>query len=95
MAKFRDLIDRDVPVLLSFYSSKGPVHTQEIAQLEEVASALGKMVSVIRIDVEKNLELAAELEIKSVPTFLIYRNGQLVWRHTGGQEASGLITLLQ
>lgn len=95
MTKFGDLINRNVPVLLSFYSSRGPTSMPENEVLEEVAAALGNMVAVIRIDVEKNLELATELEIKSFPTYLIYRNGQLVWRRAGAQDASGLITLLQ
>ena len=50
---------------------------------------------VIKIDVDKNKELAEALRIKGLPTFMIYKDGQMVWRQSGEFDANTLISLIQ
>jgi len=44
---------------------------------------MGDKVKIIKIDVDKNQRLAAELKTQGVPTLILYRNGQALWRQSG------------
>jgi thioredoxin 1 len=50
---------------------------------------------VIKIDVDKNQELAEALRIKGLPTLMIYKEGQMVWRQAGELDANAIINLVQ
>jgi len=63
--------------------------------IKHVAAALGDKAKVIKIDVDKNKELAEALKIKGLPTLMIYKNGQMVWRQSGELDANSIITLVQ
>lgn len=95
MTKFGELIDRDVPVLLGFYSSLGQSSKAMNTVLHEVAAILSNKAHIIKIDVEKNKELAAVLQITTIPSFIIYRDGQMVWRHAGIRDAQTLIDYIE
>ena len=58
MPKFGDLIDVEVPVLLEFFTEWDERSTTMHPVLKDVAAALGDKAKVIKIDVEKNNELA-------------------------------------
>ena len=59
--------------------------------VKDVAAALGDKAKIIKIDVEKNNELADALRIKGVPTFIIYKSGEMKWRQRGEESANSLI----
>ena len=95
MSKFGELIDAQVPVLIDFFTEW---HEQSIIMNEtirHVAAALGDKAKVIKIDVDKNKELAEALRIKGLPTLMIYKEGQMVWRQSGELDANTLISLVQ
>lgn len=95
MSKFGELIDSNVPVLLDFYADWNE-HTEDMNHvIRHVAAALGDKAKVIKIDVEKNQPLADALRIKGVPTFMIYKSGQMVWRQAGTMDANSLINLVE
>jgi thioredoxin 1 len=50
---------------------------------------------VIKIDVDKNQELADALRIKGLPTLMIYKEGQMIWRQSGELDANTIISLVQ
>jgi len=62
--------------------------------LRDVAAALGDKARVIKIDVEKNSELAEALRVKGLPTLMIYKQGEMKWRQSGEQDANTLINLI-
>ncbi len=95
MSKFGELIDVKVPVLLDFYTEWNDQSVNMHPVLRDVAAALGDKAKVIKIDVEKNRELADALRVKGLPTLMIYKNGEMVWRQSGEQDANTLIGLLQ
>ena len=95
MARFGDLIDIEVPVLLEFYIEQDEISNTMYPVLKDVADALGKKVKVIKIDLERNNKLAEALRIKGAPTLMIYNRGEMKWRHSGDEDANSLIGRLK
>ncbi|WP_461533573.1 thioredoxin family protein [Sinomicrobium sp.] len=95
MSKFGELIDHKIPVLLDFYTDLNEASTAMHPVLREVAAAMGDKAKVIKIDVDKNQELANALRVKGLPTMMIYKKGEMVWRQSGELDAKTLIGLLQ
>ncbi|MBC9796876.1 thioredoxin family protein [Sinomicrobium weinanense] len=95
MSKFGELIDLSIPVLLDFYTDWNEASTAMHPVLRDVAAAMGDKAKVIKIDVDKNQELANALRVKGLPTLMIYKGGEMVWRQSGELDANTLIGLLQ
>ena len=94
MSKFGELIETRIPVLLDFYADGDKPSAEMSAILRDVAAALGEKARVIKIDVDKNKELADALRIKDLPTLMIYKEGEMKWRQSGEQDANTLIDLI-
>jgi len=95
MSKFGELIQTHVPVLLDFYAEWDQACKEMHPVLRDVAAALGDKARVIKIDIEKNSELADALRVKGLPTLMIYKNGEMKWRQSGEQDANTLIGLVK
>ena len=97
MAKFGELISSEIPVLIDFYVEWDAEESEDDfhSVLRDVAAALGDKAKVIKIDIDKNEMLANALRIKGNPTFIIYKDGEMMWRQSGDQDANTLITLVQ
>ncbi len=94
MSKFGELIDSEMPILLDFYTDWNESSTSMQPVLKDVAAAIGDKGKVIKINIDKNNELAQALRIKDVPTLMIYKSGEMVWRQSGEQDANTLINLI-
>tara|TARA_B100000674_G_scaffold130870_1_gene100879 strand:- start:209 stop:535 length:327 start_codon:yes stop_codon:yes gene_type:complete len=94
MSKFGEIIDSEMPVLLDFYTEWNESSTSMHPVLKDVAAAIGDKGKVIKINVDKNNELAQALRIKGLPTLMIYKSGEMVWRQSGEQDANTLINLI-
>ncbi|KGO94055.1 thioredoxin family protein [Flavobacterium subsaxonicum] len=95
MSKFGELISSQVPVLIDFYTEWNEPSVSMHPVIRDVAAALGDKAKVIKIDVDKNQELAEALRIKGLPTLMIYKDGQMVWRQSGELDANTIIGLVQ
>lgn len=95
MSKFGELIDVEVPVLFDFYAEWNEQSIAMHPVLRDVAASLGDKAKVIKIDVEKNEELADALRVKDLPTLIIYKDGEMKWRQSGAQDAAALISIVQ
>ena len=95
MSKFGELSDGNVPVLLDFYTDWNESSSSMHPVLRDVAAAVGDKGKVIKINVDKNNELAQALRIKGLPTLMIYKSGEMVWRQSGEQDANTLINLIK
>lgn len=92
---FGSIIKGDKPVLVDFFATWcGPCKMMPPI-LDQVHAQLGEQVRIIKIDVDRNQQLAAELNVSSVPTLAIFKNGQIIWRQPGVQQASMLVQLLR
>jgi thioredoxin 1 len=95
VANFFDIIKSDIPVLVDFSAEWcGPCKMMPPI-LKEVKNQLGDKVKVIKIDVDKNQAIAQKLQIRGVPTLVIYKNGEQKFRQSGVIQAPQLVQLLQ
>tara|TARA_B100001093_G_scaffold274206_1_gene262124 strand:+ start:228 stop:524 length:297 start_codon:yes stop_codon:yes gene_type:complete len=92
MARFGDLINVEIPVLLEFFTGRDEISNIMYPVVKDVAASLGNKAKIIKIDVEKNNELADALRIKGVSTFIIYKSGEMKWRQKGEENANTLIS---
>ena len=95
MSKFGELIGLDVPVLLDFYSDDNDSSNIMHPVLRDVAAAIGDKCKVIKINVDKNNELTEALRVKMLPTLMIYKSGEMVWRQSGEKDANTLVSLIK
>lgn len=95
MSKFGELINTQVPVLIDFYTDWNESSVAMHPVIKDVAAALGDKAKVIKIDVDKNQELAEALRIKGLPTLMMYKGGQMIWRQSGELDANSIITIVQ
>jgi thioredoxin 1 len=95
MSKFGELINAHVPVLIDFYTEWNDSSISMHPVIRDVAAALGDKAKVIKIDIDKNKELADALRIKGLPTLMIYKGGQMIWRQSGELDANTIIALVQ
>ena len=94
MPKFGELINLDVPILLDFYGDLDESSKNMHPVLRDVAAAIGDKGKVIKININLNNELSEALRIKTHPTLMIYKGGEMVWRQSGEQDANTLINLI-
>lgn len=95
MSKFNDLIQGDKPVLVDFYADWcGPCKIMAPI-LREVKSALGDSVSIIKVDVDRNNEVAAKYNVRNIPTLILFRKGQQRWRQAGVVPREALIDVIR
>ena len=91
MEDFEKLINGDKPTLVDFYATWcGPCKMQAPI-LEQVKERVGDTANVIKIDVDRNEALAQRYRIQSVPTLIVFRNGEPQWCGSGLHQADDLI----
>ena len=95
MDRFNQLINSDQPVLVDFFATWcGPCKTMAPI-LEETKASLGNKAVVVKVDIDKNPAAAAAYQIRSVPTLILFKKGQIVWKQAGVVPAHQLISLVK
>tara|TARA_R110002012_G_scaffold312248_1_gene522771 strand:+ start:350618 stop:350914 length:297 start_codon:yes stop_codon:yes gene_type:complete len=95
MSNFSKLINQDKPVLVDFFAEWcGPCKTMSPI-LKEVKDTLGENVVILKIDVDKNQQLAAQFKVRGVPTLILYKSGKQIWRQSGLASKRDLVSLIQ
>lgn len=93
-AQFENLVNSDIPVLIDFFAEWcGPCKAQSPI-LREIAGEMGERVKVIKIDVDKNPELATKYRIQGVPTLMLFKKGEIKFRQAGMMSKPQIMNVL-
>lgn len=94
MSNFDTIIKSDKPVLIDFFATwcgpckmLGPI-------LKEVKDSLGDRISIIKIDVDKNQQIASQYQVRGVPTMILFQNGKQLWRQSGVLNKEDIIKII-
>ncbi|WP_027136607.1 thioredoxin [Gaetbulibacter saemankumensis] len=94
MSNFSNIINQNKPVLVDFFAEWcGPCKMMSPI-LKQVKDSLGDDVSIIKIDVDKNQSIAAKFQVRGVPTLVLFKNGNQLWRQSGVVQANDLVSLI-
>jgi thioredoxin 1 len=95
MSKFQELINGNKPVLIDFFATWcGPCQALA-AILIDAKDELGDAVNIIKIDVDKNQEIAAHFQVKGVPTMMMFQNGKMLWRQSGVVSKNEIVSIVK
>ncbi len=87
MANFNQLINGSTPVLVDFYADWCAPCRMVAPILEQVASSLDGSVKIIKVNVDKNQQAAAKYGVRSIPTLILFQNGEIKWQGVGVIQA--------
>ena len=81
--QLKEIINSITPTLVDFYATWcGPCKMQTPI-LHEFKEELGNKVNIVKVDVDQNPELASEYAVQSIPTLIMFKNGQLKEKMVG------------
>jgi len=83
MATFEEIINSDQPVLIDFTAEWCGPCKMLAPVLKNVISKVSGKARIIKIDIDKNPQVAARYQVQAVPTLMIFKKGQLMWRQSG------------
>lgn len=94
MTSFENLITNEKPVLVDFFATWCGPCQMLTPILKQVKDNLGERITIIKIDVDKNQELASKLQVRGVPTMMLYQNGEQLWRQSGVLSKEEIIKIV-
>jgi len=90
MGKFSEIVKSDIPTLVDFYATWcGPCKMMSPV-LERRKNEMGSQVRVIKVEVGKSEEAAEKFKVRGVPTFILFKKGEVQWRQSGGMDFNTL-----
>jgi thioredoxin 1 len=90
MGKFNEIVQSEIPTLVDFHATWcGPCKMMSPI-LDQLKSEMGSQVRILKIDVDKNQEVANTFKVRGVPTFVLFKNGEILWRQSGGMDYNTL-----
>jgi thioredoxin 1 len=92
---FNDIINGEKPVLVDFSAEWcGPCKMMKPV-LDELHQIMGDSVRILKLDVDRNPAVAQSFNISGVPTLILFKNGQIVWRQSGVMQARQLASIIR
>jgi thioredoxin 1 len=94
MSNFDTIIRSEKPVLIDFFATWcGPCKMLSPI-LREVKDSLGERITILKIDVDKNQQIASQYQVRGVPTMILFQNGKQLWRQSGVVPKEDIIKII-
>ncbi len=93
-SNFKDIINSETPVLVDFFADWCGPCKMLAPILKDVKAELGDTVKIVKIDVDKNQALAAQFQVRGVPTMILFKNGKQIWRQSGVLQKNDLVSII-
>lgn len=94
MSNFNDIINSEKPVLVDFFATWCGPCQMLLPVLNQVKDSLQARITIIKIDVDKNQELAQKQQVRGVPTMMLFQNGKQLWRQSGVLTKEEIIKII-
>lgn len=93
-SNFKEIINSETPVLVDFFADWCGPCKMLAPILKQVKDELGESVKIVKIDVDKNQPLAAEFQVRGVPTMILFKNGKQLWRQSGVLQKNDIVAII-
>lgn len=94
-SNFSEIINDEKPVLVDFYADWCGPCKMLAPILKDAKVELGDAVKIVKINVDKNESLAGNYQVRGVPTMILFKNGQQLWRQSGVLQKSEIVQLIR
>lgn len=91
METFSDIINGEKPVLVDFYATWCGPCVGMAPIIDSVGKEMQDEIRTLKLDIDKNQAAAQKFCIQSVPTFLLFQRGEILWRHSGAMDKTRLV----
>lgn len=92
---YDDLLKSDSLILVEFFATWCPHCQRMMPIVAEVKELLEGSATVVQLDIDRNQEAADAAGVESVPTFIVYKDGVEMWRHSGEIDGNALLAKVQ
>lgn len=91
----KEVIESDIPVLIDFFATWCGPCKMLAPIIEELAKDYEGKVKICKVDVDNDPELAMQFEVSSIPTMVLFKNGELVNKHVGFLPKASIEKMLE
>ena len=92
---FIETVGSNKPVLVDYWAEWCGPCKMVAPILEEVASDMSEKLTIGKVDVDANQELAAQLNIMSIPTLILFKDGEIVDQAIGALSKAQLLSFIE
>ena len=91
MEKFNEMINDEQLTLVDFFATWcGPCKMMHPI-LKQLKEKMGDDIRILKVDVDKNEALSMQYRIQSVPTLMLFKKGEMLWRQSGAMSLNDLM----
>lgn len=92
---YNNIIDSSKVVMVEFFATWCPHCQRMMPVVEQIKELLDGRADIYQFDIDKNQEAADSLNVESLPTFIVYRDGKEVWRQSGEMDGQVLLSKIE